>query len=1244
MKVVDLKKELKKRGLDCHGLKAELVQRLTEARAASPRSAQDSAGADGSEVPSHSAAAEDSNTRKLDDEDGGDDDEDEVPAAHPFAATADDSKKRKLDNAAASEDYNTMEWLCSKCNKPFTTKFNLTRHEKKPCRAPTLHVCPGKDGEGCPEEYSTKKKTHYDDHVKVCGNGRGGKREGAGSGGPRVDAGRPEGAAAAVEKGIGPGVDKVRKQHKIPPKPTFDETGCFCVSHCSCDRCSEQKQKTSTLSCAQLATRYCAATNSVMGMPHNDEEKMVLIEKCIYVSDDTKDRLQKEWETEHMADGRPFPACAACGIRNPHHAKQYVYWKLSSLPQCFELSPADIERVESLGETEIFDFQTKPVVVDLKRLVSCFKTQSNRWLHLHPELVDVGDEGSAESGAERGGRGQESAWFCHHCSAAAGNKQIPRMSIAAGIDYGLLSRVKELTPLTEMEKMLVSEVRLYHVVFKLASRFGEPGSESLKGNVIYFPHDGPAAAKSTFKDRVAWVKNVDVRVVLVGAEGERDNLAQRLLKSDVLLARAHVIYNHLKVRNIVDKAMGLPVLELKASETESDDDKDSAGVPTISAIQRLLGDSGSFEKDLVDRARFISTNTVDGAVEAVSQACNDDVANVRDIGADSFSSVGVMSSSSPSEESNEDESQMFALQQALCGVPAEDGPESNANEEADGDETIGSAASTSEVRLPRASDPCSEFSNNGETLMKLFRSVFPLVHQKVVQGEDGVQRTRSMPLTSNGSLTTVQTRHLFLQFTNVAAREFALIYVLANQHQRHEVLRATSVSQKQLERYVEFVSADGFADRLQYASDNPKSKEAKAFMREISPLLIVTGREKPWSQIKRRSFTGALLGLSERHGAPSLFLTVSVDDVHQTGTVRLSFPSASNKGFPAFAGQTDDEEGGAEEEEEESGNQCIAAMLAALRNGGEFVHSEGGVARFSEGALQRLAGENPVATSVTYQAILDAVCEVLVGLPNEQHRKFTSGLLDCVQEGADAERGSQRPGIFGVPVASGMVTEASTRKALHMHMLIWTAASSRLLAQHAHGGSVMQQIAAGLDTQCKARTGYDVHVVYRGQKVMGTPKPRAAFASRLCESTAVESERPHGLYRQSVALSVLGVGTHIHSATCHKPPTGNTGCRSGYFQGHPNDETRIVQVVSKDAPGESLTSDGDPERCSKCISHWNVGVGAGDGNGSVGDKPALKIIKPNKLSTPPRLTEDSKVSETSSEKVGVLVERAFLSE
>ena len=186
--------------------------------------------------------------------------------------------------------------------------------------------------------------------MKICGGGpgSGGKRDGAGrnkgaaaevekgigpggigpgsggprdnSGGKRVGAGRHKGAAAEVEKGIGPGVDKVRKQHNLPSKPTYDETGCFCVPHCSCDRCPEQKQKVAILSCVQHTTRYGTATNSVMSMDHTEEEIELLIEKCIHVPDGTKDRLQKEWETEHMAHDRPFPACAACGIRSPHHA------------------------------------------------------------------------------------------------------------------------------------------------------------------------------------------------------------------------------------------------------------------------------------------------------------------------------------------------------------------------------------------------------------------------------------------------------------------------------------------------------------------------------------------------------------------------------------------------------------------------------------------------------------------------------------------------------------------------------------------------------------------------------------------------------------------------------------------------------------------------------------------------------------------------------------------------------------
>ena len=44
----------------------------------------------------------------------------------------------------------------------------------------------------------------------------------------------------------------------------------------------------------------------------------------------------------------------------------------------------------------------------------------------------------------------------------------PKMSIAAGKDFGLLSRVPELETLSDVEQMLLSETRLYHVVVKVA--------------------------------------------------------------------------------------------------------------------------------------------------------------------------------------------------------------------------------------------------------------------------------------------------------------------------------------------------------------------------------------------------------------------------------------------------------------------------------------------------------------------------------------------------------------------------------------------------------------------------------------------------------------------------------------------------------------------------------------------------------------------------------------------------------
>ena len=92
--------------------------------------------------------------------------------------------------------------------------------------------------------------------------------------------------------------------------------------------------------------------------------------------------------------------------------------------------------------------------------------------HLHPELVDQ-DEGGP------------TALLCQHCyrvasSAPSGFETSaslpPKLSIAAGYDYGFLSRLGRLEELSEVETMLLSKQRLYHVVAKVASALAQRSS------------------------------------------------------------------------------------------------------------------------------------------------------------------------------------------------------------------------------------------------------------------------------------------------------------------------------------------------------------------------------------------------------------------------------------------------------------------------------------------------------------------------------------------------------------------------------------------------------------------------------------------------------------------------------------------------------------------------------------------------------------------------------------------------
>lgn len=191
-------------------------------------------------------------------------------------------------------------------------------------------------------------------------------------------------------------------------------------------------------------------------MDLTDFENADLLSNDIAVSDKQKVELTQKWEKK-MKSSQALYACASCGRRDPTFT--YTDVSVIALPAVFRLTTEQLELRERLGFLQMLDKYGDMVGpdegVDLRPLISCYQASDGFYYHLHPELVD-----------------SEMAKMCQHCSAVANKADAaapPKLSIAAGHDFGLLTRIKEFAaePLSEVERILLSDVRLYHVVVKV---------------------------------------------------------------------------------------------------------------------------------------------------------------------------------------------------------------------------------------------------------------------------------------------------------------------------------------------------------------------------------------------------------------------------------------------------------------------------------------------------------------------------------------------------------------------------------------------------------------------------------------------------------------------------------------------------------------------------------------------------------------------------------------------------------
>ena len=304
-------------------------------------------------------------------------------------------------------------------------------------------------------------------------------------------------------------------------------------------------------------------------------------------------------------------------------------------------------------------------------------------------------------------------------------------SIAAGCEYGVLSRVSNLTRLSILELALLSLHRAYFLTVKVKNPSGLPGSNSLRGDIVCFTQEGPAEALKllgsigdTVRERVAWVRGGgNFRVVTVDDQGNMENW---LRDNAVLVARPYVLFNELRIRAKLDEA------------TENENGHPAPQDATFHDDFVLPLDG--LAHDIFMQARKLDDKT-SVALNVACEVNASDVANVRtlDKGGE-MDSVGVMSSSRGDPlKATKDTPDLDAILALVQGNTEADDcfdeeDAENCEEEKGGlKATVTPNPPIISSQLPRGSDAINEFKNNGLTIMSIFRHLFPLMHSKTIR-------------------------------------------------------------------------------------------------------------------------------------------------------------------------------------------------------------------------------------------------------------------------------------------------------------------------------------------------------------------------------------------------------------------------------------------------------------------------------------------------------------------------------
>jgi hypothetical protein len=410
------------------------------------------------------------------------------------------------------------------------------------------------------------------------------------------------------------------------------------------------------------------------------------------------------------------------------------------------------------------------------------------------------------------------------------------------------------------------------------------------------------------------------------------------------------------------------------------------------------------------------------------------------------------------------------------------------------------------IDIEQSTEPLNEFEQNDHLLYSAFLHLFPL--------GKGLRRTGSVPQKD--------VYHMENQWHGKFAKCLRFQFLLFDQLQRHSAARAVKASvlsnTVSMTKFSEMISDPSFIAKLEHAKNHANAAESKALLAKMTPHISLVNRKVPYSTAERTAAVGHLMNMVRYYGAPSIFNTISLDDVHGMLNIRLTLNMKDNLTFPAT------KEGFAE---------------AMRRQEPEFqaipIHPS---------ALRILLAEGPAFAANMYYKISMVVFIHLFGTPP-----------DCSGKKKSVPLPTRKPGVFGAPIAAFGRTEEQARGSLHMHSLFWGGLTPSLL--QAVGGIpvIAKHISSALDRILMAQLQPHIHIRHLLRDLHNESPAHAALFKSNNPMTA------KSLFIKDFQRTVDLSNVHQHGPSCFKTKTGKRCCRFGRPAPLRN-ETGVEQIVS----------------------------------------------------------------------------------